>query len=448
MRILLLTPGTGSFLCGSCSRDNTLSSALGELGHEAMIVPLYLPFKLEGSFGMDSPVPGLAAERARVHMGGINVFLQQRFPLLAHLPQALRNWLDEEGLLRWVSTLGDMTNPAGLGKMTISMLLGEEGRQATEIARLLTWLEDQPQPDVIVLSNAMLIGLARRLRHELNVPILCTLQGEQPFLDALHPADSKRCWSILSERAQEVDGFVAVSRFTAELMQKRLQLDPAKVHVVQNGIDFDGYEPAASVPDVPTIGFLARMCADKGLPALVDAFLKLRARGNVPAARLVVIGVQLSEDRKLVRELHKRCLATGAGDAVEFHANVSKDDKIKHLRSFSLLSVPAAYGESFGLYLLEAMACGVPVVQPRQAGFTEVLEATGGGVLYDPADEEGLVTRLEEILLDPERARKLGLAGRESVLQNFNATRMARDVAKVCEGLASTGRVASDTMRP
>ncbi len=435
MRILLLTPGTGSFLCGSCTRDNMLTAALRRLGHDAQIVPLYLPFQLESAYEASSATGTSTSEP--VHMGGINVYLQQLLPLLARLPKFLRNWLDREALLRWASTKGDMTNPAALGGMTISMLQGEEGRQSAEIERLLVWLADQPVPDLVLLSNAMLSGLARRLQEELHVPVLCTLQGEQPFLDALHLADSQRCWQILSERARSIEGFVAVSQYTAQLMTERMNLDPAKVHVVRNGIELDGYESAANAPKAPTIGFLARMCPEKGLDTLVDAFLSLRNGGRVPGVQLVVVGVQLPEDRKFVGKLERRIQKAGAQADVHFHANVSRAHKIALLQSMSLLSVPAAYGESFGLYLLEAMACAVPVVQPRQSGFIEVVQGTGGGLLYDPEPSEGLVRALEELLLDPERARRLGVTGQQAVQSDYSADRMARDVAQVCAKLCA-----------
>jgi glycosyltransferase involved in cell wall biosynthesis len=442
MRILLLTPGTGSFLCGSCIRDNLLTTALRRLGHDAQIVPLYLPFQLESAYdaGEAPNTAGHATSAAAsdaVHMGGINVYLQQLLPLLARLPRAVRKWLNRESLLRWASTKGDMTNPAALGSMTISMLKGEEGRQKAEIERLLTWLADQPAPDVVLLSNAMLTGLARRLQEELDVPVVCTLQGEQPFLDALHLVDSKRCWEILSERARTIDGFVAVSHYTAELMTGRMNLDPAKVHVARNGIEFDGYEPPSQPAKVPTIGFLARMCDEKGLKTLVEAFLLLRERNRVPNAQLVIVGVQLPEDRKFVRGLELKIERAGAKSAVRFHANVSRTDKIALLQSMSVLSVPAAYGESFGLYLLEAMACAVPVVQPRQSGFTEILEDTGGGILYDPEDAEGLVHSLEELLLDPVRASELGARGADSVRNEYTSDRMAQDVVDVCAKLCA-----------
>jgi len=219
-------------------------------------------------------------------------------------------------------------------------------------------------------------------------------------------------------------------------MTTRLGLDPTRVHRVQNGIDTAGHEPAATPPAVPTIGFLARMCADKGLALLVDAFLELLERGRIANAHLVVVGVQLADDVKGVRELQRRIAAAGAADRVRFVPNVSRAEKLELLQTFSVLSVPALYGESFGLYVAEALASGVPAVQPKHAGFTELIEATGGGVLYDPEDPGGLVSALEALLGDPERVLDLGRRGRAAILADYTSDRMARDVAEVCERVA------------
>ena len=78
MRILQLTPGTGSFYCGSCLRDVALVRALRGRGHEATISPLYLPFALETEEDPSATEP--------VRMGGINVYLQQKAPLMGRLP--------------------------------------------------------------------------------------------------------------------------------------------------------------------------------------------------------------------------------------------------------------------------------------------------------------------------------------------------------------------------
>lgn len=430
MRILQLTPGTGSFYCGSCMRDNTLVGHLRRLGHDAQIAPLYLPFKLEAD------AEGAAeGDAAAVRMGGINVYLQQLAPWLARLPRFVSRALDSSALLRMVSARSNMTDPSGLGPLTLSVLRGEEGRQAAEVDKLVAWMGGIERPDVVLLSNAMLLGLARRIRTELDVPVLCTLQGEAPFLDSLADEHRAACWETLGRRAADVDGFLAVSRYTAELMTERMGLDPARVHVVHNGIELEGFAPAVTPPERPTIGYLARLCVDKGLPDLVEAFLELKRRGSVPGLQLRAGGVCLPADEALVNSLEARLRAKGFDRDAELKRGLSVAEKHALLRGSSVLSVPAGYGESFGLYLLEAWATGVPVVQPRRHGFPELLEATGAGLLYEPTGT-GLADALEELLLDPARAAELGARGREAVRTGFDAARMAGEVAEVCASVA------------
>ena len=428
MRILQLTPGTGSFYCGSCLRDVALVRALRGRGHEATISPLYLPFALETEEDPSATEP--------VRMGGINVYLQQKAPLMGRLPAWLTRWLDRPGLLRWASRRGSMTEPADLGEITVSILRGEEGRQRAEIQRLVKELGHEERPEVVVLSNVMLAGLVRPLAQELGVPVVVSLQGEQPFLDELPEPHRSHAWAELRERCREVDAFLAVSDFTARLMASRLELDPARVHVVHNGIELDDFRLTAPRGDrPPTIGYLARMCADKGLPVLVEAYLELKRRSNLAGLRLDVCGVMLSEDRPLVDGLRARIDAEGHGGDVVFRPNVEREEKLHFLAGLDVLSVPATYGESFGLYVLEALASGIPVVQPESGAFPELLEATGGGRLCSPDDPMSLADGLEELLMNPEGARGLGARGREAVLAEFSADRMAERVEAILQSL-------------
>jgi len=437
MRVMLLTPGTGHFYCGSCLRDDMLGRALHKLGHEVSAMPLYLPMRLERE-----------QLEQRVHMGGINVYLQQKTRLARYLPRFVANWLDRPGLLRWASRRGNMTNAQDLGAMTVSILRGECGRQALEIDKLIEWIATQPRPDVVIVSNAMLMGIVRRLRAALGVPIAVTLQGETPFLDMLRDVHAKAAWQALRERATEVDALIAVSQTYADEMQQRLAVRSNIVHVVHNGIDVDGLAkpasavlPAARQPK--TIGYLARMCRDKGLDTLVDAFLLLQQRGTVAGLRLRVAGVQLNEDRAYVRELQQRIAQHNCTNDVEFLPNIDRAAKVAFLHTLSVLSVPARYQESFGLYLLEAMAASVPVVQPRHAAFPEILAATGGGVLCEPDSPAALADALESVLTNEQLASELGQRGREAVTQKFTAEHMAQKVADICERLITTTRAAA-----
>jgi len=425
MRIAHLTPGTGSFYCGTCLRDRALLDALSARGHEVRIVPMYLPsFPARG----DAPI----------RMGAVNLYMQQKLAFWSRVPRWLRALLDAPWALRWAARQSGSTDPAFLGEMTVSMLQGAEGRLASAAEELVACFDEQPAPDVILLSNALLAGLVPLLREHTQAALVCTLQGELPFLDALPEPQRELAWSTLRERLQQIDAFVAVSGHYAELMSARLDLNPECVAVVLNGVEIEEQDPAA--PKRPTLGFLSRMCADKGLPLLVEAFVILRERGKVPDLALCVFGVEMPEDRPLVEEQRRRLRAAGLEDDAEFLPNVGDAEKRALLSTLSVFSVPATDGESFGLYLLEAMAAGVPVVQPRHAAFPEIIEATGGGLLCEPNDPVALAETIERLLLDEEEARRLGERGRRAVREDFGADRMAREVEVILERALASRR--------
>jgi len=404
-------------------RDNAMVNALRAMGHDALMIPMYLPTVLDE--------PG--HEDKQIYYGGINVYLEQKGGLLGRLPRWLQKKLDSPALLNWAAGRSDMTKPRDLGEITLSMLRGEEGKQVAELDKLVEHLRDDLQPDIVCLSNVMLTGLARGIRDRLNVPVVCTMHGEHSFLDDLPAPYNEQAWAILRERAADVDAFVAVSRYYGDHMNTRLALREGQLHVVLNGILLDGYEPAQTLPNAPTIGYLARMCWVKGLELVVDAFRELKWRGRVGNAKLRVCGSMTPADEKFVEKMKDKLREAGLLDDVDFLPNVTREEKIEFLQSLSLLSVPSRFDESFGLYLLEAWAAGVPVVQPRRGAFPELIDATGGGTLCEPDDPKSLAEAWEQMLSDPDHARELGLAGRKAVLDQFSVDRMAADVHAVFE---------------
>ena len=422
--------------CGGCLRDNALVAALRRLGHEALMVPLYLPLTLdEADQSAGTPL----------FFGGISVYLEQKSPLFRGAPGWLHDLFASRPLLKWAAGRAAKTRAADLGELTLSMLRGEEGNQARELAALIAWLKTQPRPDVLCLSNALLIGMARRLKAELRAPVACALQGEDFFLDALPESHRAACWQALADRAADVDLFIAPSRYFGNLMRERLGLPVDRVRVVHNGINLDGYgidrrnavppSTLAPRPSPPVLGYLARMCREKGLDTLVEAYILLRQRGRVADLKLRVGGSCGPADEAFVGSLRERLQAAGLLGDVEFHPNLDRASKVAMLRSLSVFSVPALYGEAFGLYVIEALAAGVPVVQPRVAAFPELLEATGGGVLCAPGDARALAAAVEELLLDPARARALGEAGQRAVFERFSAEAMAQATVEAFRGV-------------
>jgi len=265
MKIILITPGTGSYYCGVCMRDNALAKELIRQGHEALMLPLYLPLQLD-----EAPVPG----DAPTFFGGVNVFLQERFSIFRHTPTWFDWIFDRPFLLRRLAGGAQDAHREIVGRMTCSMLEGEHGHQRKELRRLINWLKKHQKPDAIWLSTMLLTGFARQLKKEIGVPVLASLQGEDEFLDGLPKPWNRRAWEIIIERSNDVDLFVAPSRFYATLMCGRMRLRRAgaaaeaashrlsRAHAQGEGPEFRG----SSVPDAQeTSGIREREIAHCGL---------------------------------------------------------------------------------------------------------------------------------------------------------------------------------------
>src|SRR5205823_7240354 len=193
-------------------------------------------------------------------------------------------------------------------------------------------------------------------------------------------------------RAAQADLFIAPTKYFGDLMGKRLGLPAGRVRVVYNGINLDGFDAAeianrkSQIANPPALGYFARMCREKGLDRLVEAFILLKRRERTKDLKLRVGGGCGPSEEPFVNALRERLKTNGVLHDVEFHPNIDRAAKLDFLRSLTVFSVPALYGEAFGLYVAEALASGVPVVQPRAASFPELIEGTGGGVLYEPGD--------------------------------------------------------------
>ncbi len=422
-RIVHIVPGSGdTFYCQNCLRDRGLIRELRSLGHDAILAPMYLPV-LDGGGDLETGTP--------VFYGAVGVYLAGRFPGFAGAPAWLKRRLDSRRLLAWIARRAGTTRARGLESMTLSVLKGEEGRQKDELRRLVAWLGGEVRPDVVHLSNALLLGLAGPIRRDLGVPLVCTLQDEDTWVDAMAPGAAAEAWRLMAAHAAQVARFVPVSRSYGEFMRPRLEIAPERLCVIPIGIDARGYGEAEPAPDRPAIGYLAKMTESLGLEILADAFAILKERGRVKGLRLRVMGGQTADDRPFLRRLRRKLARRGLEADVEFCAAFDRASRIDFLRSLAVMSVPAPRGEAFGTFILEALAAGVPVVQPALGASPELVAATGGGICYDPPDAPTLAAALEGLLLDPGRAHRLGRAGREVVLREFTVRKMAERMLEV-----------------
>jgi len=424
MNIVHITPSAGdSFYCENCLRDAALVKAMHKVGHGVLSVPLYLPLATDVGDSVDT---------SPIFFGGINVYLQQKSSVFQKTPRWFDKLLDSPKLLKWVGRLAGMTSAKDLGQTTTSMLRGEQGRQIKELDRLVNWLcEQDEKTDVVCLSNIMLVGLARSIKQRLGVPVFCLLQDEDGFLDGLPSPYSQQAWRILAERASDIDAFIAVSKYYADVMRQRLEIASDRLYVVYMGISLDGYELREDEPEVPTIGFLSRMCPDKGLDTLVDAFIRLKKNEKLKNTRLRITGGKMGDDGKFLNKIRQQLDSCGLIGDIEFLSDFDSSTKSVFLGALTVLSVPEKQPVAYGLYVLEALAAGVPVVQPSSGVFPELLEITGGGVLCEPNNASALAAAIEKLLIEPDYARKLGKQGRDAVIEKFNIEQTAEEIVRI-----------------
>ncbi len=442
MNIAILAAGAGGMYCGSCMRDSTLASALIRAGHSATLVPLYTPLKT------DSPNQSVN----EVFYGGVNVYLQFASRIFRHTPRFLDWIFDRKWLLRWAGSAGAQTSPAKLGPFTLSILRGEHGMQIKELRRLIGYLKEYVKPTVVSLPNAMFIGMAKMIREELGAAVVCELTGEDIFLDAMIEPYLSQARDIIRERSADVDAFVSTSNYYADRMADYLAIPRQRIAVVYPGVDKEvRVAPSQRPPNLnghaPVIAYLARICPEKGLDRLIDAFEILRRLPQMSDARLRIAGYLGGANHKWFEQLQKSAQSRGLSGNVEYLGEVDLAGKINLFDNADVLCVPTAYAEPKGIYILEALARGLPVVQPAHGAFPELIAETNGGLLAPNNNPDALAHALADLLGNAEQRRHHSAAGRAAVHDRFTDDHMAANMLKVYESSVAPARFAAQSVR-
>ena len=429
MKIVYLAAGAAGMYCGSCLHDNTLAAALLAAGVDVALVPTYTPIRTDEA----------DVSQPRVLFGGINVYLQQLSGAFRYTPRWFDRLLDSPWLLNALSRLNSSIDPAKLGALTVSMLEGEQGKQRKEVAKLVDWLAREGPPDLVHLSNSMLTGMAREIGRQLSVPVVCSLSGEDIFLEKLSAPHYERARAVLRQRAGDISAFVSLNRYYADYMADYLAVDRERIHVVPHGLNLAGHGTrAGSQPGRPfTIGHLARICYDKGLHQLVEAFQLLKQQPGLPPLRLRVAGYLGAADRKYLDEIVAKIRGWGWLQVFEYAGELDHAQKVAFLQSLDVMSVPTVYRESKGLSTIEALANAVPLVLPAHGAFPELIEDTGGGLLCAPDDPASLAEKLRQLALNPAEADELGRRGQEAIHDRYTAARMAERTLALYQKLLS-----------
>lgn len=424
MKVAHIIPGSGgSFYCGNCLRDAKYMKALHDLGKQVIKVPMYLPLFEDAHDLNDVPV----------FYGAVDIYLKQRFPIFRHTPAFVDKMLNSKSILHLAAQNAGSTRAKGLEEMTVSMLLGEEGLQKDELERLVIWLRDEAKPDVVHLSNALLLGLVRRIKEEVGIPVVCSLQDEDVWVDVMSDKHRDEVWQLMEERGREVDAFISVSGFYASEMLKRMHIHDHQLHVNYIGVDAADYQVRDIREKEPMIGFISRMSEDIGLGVLVDAFIHLKEDKKFESVKLKITGGKTNDDKAFIKEQKKKIADAELEKDVLWVEEFEGPSRPEFFNSVSVLSVPVLNGEAFGLYQLEALASGIPIVQPALGAFPEVVGLSEGGITYHPNSPKKLAKAWKSILLDKDKLAELSEKGLAGVKEHFDIHKQAKKLVDIYE---------------
>ncbi len=429
MNIIQIIPGSGgSFYCGNCLRDSKYFNALRAEGHQVTKIPMYLPLFADEHDISEIPI----------FYGAISLYLKQVYPIFRKAPKWVDNLLNSKPMMKMAASMAGSTNAKGLEDMTLSMLLGEQGNQKEELDHMVNWIAEHCKPDIIHISNALLLGLAKRLKEKIGVPVVCSLQDEDVWIDPMQPHFQEKIWNLMHERAEDVDKLVSVSHFFADIMKKRMKLPDEKVKTIHIGVDANDYQYVSTNGKPRNVGYISRMCHKDGFDIVVDAFIKLKEKPGFEDVKLIATGGYTGDDAQFLKEQKQKLKANNLLD----HFEISPDFEGKSVNDFFkkvvLISVPVRIGEAFGMYLLESMASGVPVVQPALGAFPEIIEISDGGVNYMPNSPEKLAETWAALLSKPEKLEKLSRDGYEGTKKHFNIHNHTNEIIELYENLRSS----------
>ncbi len=426
MIVVQIIPGSGgSFYCGNCLRDSKFVEALRKEGHQVVKVPMYLPlFANEDDAG---EVP--------VFYGAISIYLKQRFPIFRKAPRWVDKLLNSKPMLKLAAGMAGSTDAQGLDEMTVSMLLGEDGKQREELEVMVDWIAEHLKPDVVHISNALLLGLAHKLREKIGVPVICSLQDEDVWVDVMKPSARQQVWELMHQKSVDVDAFIAVSKFFGDVMQDRMKIPAEKLHQIYLGVDPVEYRYQNSSEKPRTIGYISRMCSENGYDIVIDAFIRLKQQPGFDDVKLMVTGGFTPADTKYIKMLKRRIARAGLQQWVDYQFEAIGQPGDEFFSKVAVASVPVRNGEAFGLYLPELMSAGIPVVQPALGAFPEIVTLSGGGTVYEPNTPEALAEAWAKMLSNTDDLSRYSQQARAGVEKFFNIYDHTREMIELYQSL-------------
>jgi glycosyltransferase involved in cell wall biosynthesis len=260
-------------------------------------------------------------------------------------------------------------------------------------------------------------------------------------LEGLTEPYKSRALDLIRKNIPHVDCFLAVSDYYAEFMSRYLGIPEHKMEIARVGVNTDGYRVPGTTPEaagkMTKIGYFARIAPEKGLHVLAEAYRIVRHQE--PNCTLEAAGYIAIEHRAYLDGIERQMRQWD----LPFHYRgvLDRPQKIAYLESLDVLSTPTVYADPKGLFVLEAMAAGVPFVQPRHGAFPEMAKRTGGGILVEPEDPESLASGLLELIRNRELRADLAKNAYRGVREHYTVAQMAdQTVAIFARRLENVGQ--------
>ena len=392
-------------------------------GIRASAIPLYLP--------PDKTTREESGFDENVFFGAISMFLREKVGFLRKMPAVFDKFFDSRLFLKFAAKQAGTTSAEGYEDLTINMIEGDNAFRKAEVDRLVKYLLKDGKPDIIHLSNALILGIARQLKKRTDVKIVCSLLNEDDWIDDMAASYRSKAWEMMAREAGYVDFFVTPSSYFKELFKSKTGLKGDNIIVVPLG--FDPEEDTVTRPErePSAIGYFNRISNHNGFDKLVDAFIELKRQDLIPGLTLNICGGHTGTDKDFISRQIKKIREQKLEKSVKIYPEFQGNKKLEFFRDVDVISVPVRKYDGYGLYVLEANAAGIPVVQPATGAFPEIVERTGGGIIYSPDTVTELASNLHKLLKDKDLLTRLGDKGSKMVRQELSLERMASGLSEV-----------------
>ena len=303
---------------------------------------------------------------------------------------------------------------------------------------LFSILINIPKVAKILQEEKINIVHARSRVPALIAYLACRRTGTN-FMTTCHGYYSQNFFSRIMSWGKSV---IVSSSAIAQHMREDFGLPQEKIRFIPRGVDLEEFEfqqkpTVRKKTDIFTVGVIGRLTPIKGHKYFLQALAKVNR--VIPRIRALIVGEASSGKEKYVEELKILTRRLSLDKYVEFIGRENNVPKV--LARLDVLVLPTVTQEAFGRVLIEAGACGVPVIATKVGGVVDIIQDGVNGILIEPADPTDLASAIIRLFRDPKLSQRFSVSGRKKVEENFTLKQMSKRTIKVYEEVQATLRI-------